>query len=147
MDSFFSLSSLPVAQQHLSATSLKWGLGGAFAFGIAMTVALFGLPKGSAGACQASAILPVFGAATETTLTVTKGMMCPISLRNSALVIEAMDLIETPINGVVAAQGHKGLTYTSRRDFEGEDSFVVSIHGAYGLHRGSAVIRVSVNVK
>jgi hypothetical protein len=49
-------------------------------------------------------------------------------------------------NGIVAVQGHKGVTYTARQDFEGEDSFVVSIRGAYGHHRGSAVIRVGVNV-
>ena len=147
MDSLLSLSSLPSDRRQISAASLKWGLGGAFVFGIATTIALFELPKGSAGACQASGILPVFGATTEATLTATKGMVCPLSLRTAALVIETVDLIEAPTNGVVAVQGHKGLTYTSRRDFEGEDAFVVSLRGAYGLHRGSAIIRVSVNVK
>jgi hypothetical protein len=146
MVSFFSIASLPDARPHLSAPALKWGLGGTFAFSIAMTFALFGLPKANIGVCQTSAVLPIFGDATTAAMSAKRGMACPISLRSGALVIEDLNFIEKPTNGTVTVQGHRGLSYTSHPDFEGEDSFVVSLNGIYGHHQGSAIIRVKVNV-
>lgn len=73
------------------------------------------------------------------------GQSCVRGLRFNNVIIESVKLVSPPQSGHLNLLG-PGFTYSAKSDYEGRDSFTVTVAGTINRTRGSSNIRIMVSV-
>ena len=76
-------------------------------------------------------------------MTVAPGETCLRGLRLRDVTLDSVQLESAPRSGRVAVQG-PGLSFAADKNFDGEDSFTVTLSGMRVGHRGQSTIRIAV---
>jgi hypothetical protein len=97
--------------------------------------------------CRTEPVAPTFGAATLTTMRVSRGTQCSLAVRTAGISVEDLVILGTPSNGEVRLRGRTGIIYQPAKGFAGEDSFAFAIAGHTGAAAGTAIVRVRATVR
>jgi Glycosyl hydrolase family 26 len=81
----------------------------------------------------------------EWSMKIGSGQTCTRGFRFSNVVFEHDNLVSAPQSGELTLQG-PSFTYTARSDFQGQDSFAISVSGSIKKIHGSSTIHVAVLV-
>ena len=87
------------------------------------------------------------GAAVSANMTVSSGRTCGINLRAAGESrFDSVAISVRPTHGTLSAREGGGVTYRAPSGYKGEDSFVFTVTGQMHTGRGTATIRITVNV-
>jgi hypothetical protein len=101
----------------------------------------------SSQSCHTEPVTPSFGAATLTTMRVSSGTECSLSVPMGGVSVDSLVILGTPSNGALRLRGRTGIIYQPAKGFAGEDSFAFAIAGHTGTAVGTAIVRVRATVR
>src|SRR5689334_1558910 len=102
------------------------------ALAIFLALTSLGVSTASAGQCPVKVRGPgyrLMGDTVDWSVRITSGLSCTRVFRYNHFATENVQLVSPPHAGEVALQ-RSGLSYTSKSEYQGEDSFAVTVSGS-----------------